>query len=77
MNSNELLIEKLDRQEADELLVALSPNSKLGTERIVQCVSVRGIDEKQLKRYHTHLFLLDVFFLYIFLTDHWLLQRIK
>lgn len=50
MRTNELLIEKLDRQELDELFVALSPNSKLATDRIVQIVSVRGINEAQLKR---------------------------
>lgn len=47
---DEQLINALDALELEEAFVPLSPNSKLGTQRIVQHVAVRGIPEERLKR---------------------------
>lgn len=48
MSSEHELIDCLDQFEG-KLFTQLSPNADVGTDRIVQCVSVRGIPESRLK----------------------------
>lgn len=51
MGSDQDLIDCLDKQTADcPFFTTLSPNSKIGTDRIVQNVVVRGIPENRLKK---------------------------
>lgn len=48
MSSEHDLIDCLDQSDG-KLFTQLSPNTDIGTDRIVQCVSVRGIPESRLK----------------------------
>lgn len=49
MNDSEDLIDFLDRYEGD-LMQPLSPSTKVGTDRIVQSICVRGIPKSRLKK---------------------------
>lgn len=50
MSIDEDLINCLDRMELDKLFTQLSPNTKIGTDKVIQNVSIRGIPETRLKR---------------------------
>lgn len=50
MGADELLIECLDKQDLSTMFTQLSPNTTLGTDKVVQVISVRGIPENRIKR---------------------------
>lgn len=51
LKTDEYLINCLDSLELDSLFTQLSPNTKVGTDKLVQYVSVRGVPESKLKKY--------------------------
>lgn len=50
MDQEDTLIDCLDKME-DNLFTQLSPNTNIGTDRIVQSISIRGINELKLKHF--------------------------
>jgi hypothetical protein len=50
MNSSEDLIDCLDGKTSESLFTQLSPNSSVGSDRVIQSMCVRGLSDKRLKR---------------------------